>query len=453
MTRAADTGPDHWPAALAEGFATIPREGCWWVALSGGFDSVLLLHLAKVWLASLPHSPNLQAVHINHQLHPDAPQWTEFCRALCDRLGVPLTERTVDVASNGEGLEDAARQARYRIFEACLAPGDALLQAHHADDQAETVLFRLMRGSGVDGLAGIPPQRALGEGRLYRPLLALSRQQLKALPEARDLDWCEDPSNEDRSLDRNYIRHAILPPLTERWPAAISRIAHSADHCRETGELLRELAWMDLALLVVKGTAGLDCTQLQRLTPARRFNALRAWLEQQGARPPGELKLREGVEQLLHAGEDRQPELRWGDWSLRRYRGVLYLVPEVDALPTTVSWNGQSELLWGSQRLLAMPNQKEGIRESAWPLEVRPRAGGEYLPAADGRPGKPLKKWLQEEGIPPWERDRLPLFWKGDELVAVGACWIAPAFRAGGGESGRVISSYVPGFERLTLDV
>ena len=219
MTPGAEPGSGFtWPEALCAPVRELPDHARLLVALSGGLDSTLLLHLA---VHCHGHSGAVRAVHINHQLQPNASETESFCRDLCGRLGVPLVVETVTVGSGGNsdgGIEEAARKARYSALEAMVQRRDLVLMAHHGDDQAETVLFRMLRGSGVAGLAGMPFSRALGPATLVRPLLGFERAELERWARSAGLSWVDDPSNIDQRFDRNFLRHTVLPALRERWP-------------------------------------------------------------------------------------------------------------------------------------------------------------------------------------------------------------------------------------------
>ena len=278
-----------------------------WLAYSGGLDSRVLLQLAHE--ANLNQNGNLKAIHIHHGLHPDADQWAEHCQTQCDQLGIELRIERVEVAT-GDSLENQARQARYQVFESLLNVGDWLLMGHHADDQAETLLQRLMRASGVRGLAGMPESRVLGRGRLLRPLLGCSRADLRAYAEEHGLSWIDDPSNLDSHHDRNYLRHQILPQLTGRWPHAVQALSHSADYCREAEQLCAELAELDLQRC--RNGEGLSIKALMQLTAHRRNNLLRHWVEQ----GTGVLVDRQRLEQIerefFDCAADAEPLLALG---------------------------------------------------------------------------------------------------------------------------------------------
>ena len=222
----------------------------WWIGLSGGLDSCVLLQLlaeARQAAARTSPLPTLTAVHVDHQLSAHSPGWSRHCEALCRSLEVELVIRRVVVAAGATGPEAAAREARYAVFEELVGPGDLLLLAHHLDDQVETLFLRLMRGAGTRGLAGMPRQRRLGKGELCRPLLAFTRESLEDFATERGLAWVEDESNCDLSPDRNYLRHRVLPRLEERWPAYRASVAASIDAVADAETALAALDQASLA--------------------------------------------------------------------------------------------------------------------------------------------------------------------------------------------------------------
>lgn len=286
------------------------------VGLSGGCDSVVLLHL----LHRLGFAGRLSAIHVHHGLSPNADRWAGFCADYCCDLGIPLNIRHVVVDRKiGLGLEAAARQARYAAFAECAV--DCLLLAQHRGDQAETVLFNLLRGTGVTGAAAMPAERRIGVLRLVRPLLDVSRAAIEAYALANHLAWIDDESNTDLSLTRNYLRHEALTALTQRFPAAEIALSQAAANFSEASGLLDELAELDWRLAGDGDTAQLSV--LRELSLPRLKNLLRYRLRQLGWRVPVAARLDEFARQLQTAGPDRHPELVLPEGKMHSARGRL----------------------------------------------------------------------------------------------------------------------------------
>lgn len=390
----------------------------WHVAYSGGLDSTVLLHLL-MRLASREAFPLLSAIHVHHGLQAAADAWPAHCQRVCDELGVPLEVVRVKVDS-GPSLERAARDARYAAFVSRLAAGEVLLSAQHRDDQAETLLFRLLRGAGVRGLAGMPAARPLGLGSLVRPLLAVSRAELEAYARAEGLDWVEDPSNADTSLARNFLRHAIFPALQARWPKATESLARSAEHMAEAEGLLGELAQADLdrargdtdfPWLCVRS---LDLPSLAALSPARQRNALRYWLAELTALPDSDHWA--GWENVRDASAAATPIWRLAAGELHRADGRLWWLSGAWLVAPV------AEIPWSDPHVpIALPGNGRlefiGV-PPAGRLEIRYRQGGEVLEIA-GRGRRDLKRLLNEARLPAFVRGRLPLLFVDGQLLAV----------------------------------
>lgn len=437
MTRAASPlSPEAWPDNLSRAFQHLPQEAPWTVALSGGLDSVVLLHLARAWRQSQGVGGPLRAVHVNHGLADQADAWAEHCTTLCQTLGVELAVVSVAVPRQaGTGLEDAARSARYQVFARHPGPDDALLLAHHADDQAETQLYRMMRGAGLAGYAGMPESRALGSGRLYRPLLSMTRHALRSMAEQAGLDWVEDPSNRDDRHDRNFLRNQVMPLLKARWPGAAQRMSQNARHAREAMALLDERALEDARTALAENTGDLLLEPVQALSGPRRRNLIQWWLRHQGLTPLGEKYLAGPLDDLLGAGQDRNPEIRWAGQVMQRYNGRLVVLDEATlaATPEPATWRLPEPLHWAGGRLEAWPASGEGLSRRCRQVRVCRREGGERLELPGGQ-HQPLKKWLQSQRLAPWERDKLPLLWSDGILVGVAGYWLHPRFKAQAGE-------------------
>lgn len=449
MTLAADPlSSAFWPEPLRRAFYRIPAQTPWVVALSGGLDSVVLLHLALRWRQAGPGAGPLRALHINHGLALQASEWAAHCRALCARLGVELEVAQAHVGSAaGVGLEDAARQARYGIFEDYLAAGEVLLLAHHADDQAETQLYRMMRGAGLTGLAGMPETRSLGRGSLYRPLLSLSRHNLEALARSAQLEWVEDPSNRDDRYDRNFLRGRIMPLLRERWPGVSARMARNAQHVRESLALLEERARDDALLVVDTQNGDLKLAHLQALSGPRRRNLVQWWLRELGLAPLSEAHLTAALDQFLSSADDKNPVIAWDGQVLRRYAGrvVVLAGTRVAVSPESATWALSEPLQWAGGTLAANPSGGGGLAGEIECLHVSTRQGGELIELATGQ-HQALKKWLQARQIPPWERAVIPLLWSGSTLVAIADQWLHPRFLAPHDKPGWNLSWQPPEF-------
>lgn len=444
------------PEQLESVLQSIPDCSSAVVGLSGGLDSIVLLHALSELRANHKLGLELRALHINHGLQADADAWQQLCQTLCEQLAVPFRAEKIELkqttSTNGEGMENAARQARYQVFEAELQRGEALLLAHHRDDQMETLLLRLMRGSGSRGMSGIPLTRKLGQGCLFRPLLSFDRAELQAYAQRRQLHWAEDQSNRDTSFDRNYCRHQLLPLIEARWPGYRDSWSKTATLAAEAESLLADLAALDLAVIAAAGHAALKLEELQGLASPRRRNLLRHWLDRLGLPDLGWNRLQQLSEELVMANDDSQATIVGDGFQLTRFKHELLALRLLTPVDT------QSCLSWqpGACARLDLPDngylqaQKsvgEGIRlDDLDQLQLRYRQGGENCRLA-GRPGKSLKKLLQEHQVPPWLRDRLPLVYAGDELICIPGIGVSEQRAAASGEPGIVLEWQPPSTE------
>lgn len=401
-------------ALIDNALAQTPPGRPVWVGLSGGLDSTLLLTLTAD--ACRRHPRPLRALHVHHGLQAAADDFETHCRRLGSRLGVPLYVARVGVdRDTGQGLEGAAREARYAALARRVAPGETLWLAQHRDDQAETFLLAALRGSGVRGLAGMPSSRDWRGRRLGRPLLGVARTELEDAAAHCGLAWCEDPSNIDTSLDRNFLRHRVLPLLARRWPHVGEALAQSAALTGDAEVLLETLAEEDLARL--GGAPGcLPVTGLVALSAPRRRLLVRHACRRSGLSTPPSRHLETLLGQLA-ARADAEVRLDWPGAEARVWRGQLYLQPPMT--PLSADWHAA----WDGTSLLATPIGPLAVglvhkREAVGPLTVRPRRGGETL-RLGGRGRRDLKRLLQEAGIPPWRRRRLLVVHHGETVVAV----------------------------------
>lgn len=389
------------------------------VGYSGGPDSTALLHA----LAHAGYSVPVRAIHVCHNLQPEAAQWAVHCRAFCARLGIDFECSNVQVEQRGAGIEAAARRVRYAAFEDALKPGETLVLAHHADDQAETFVLQALRGAGVAGLAGMPERTAFGRGWLWRPLLAVRRRALRDYAQAQTLDWVTDPSNQDTGLDRGYFREAVKPVIEQRWPSAADTLSRAAHWCAEADALVLEVAAEDAAALM-DADRRLEVAGLARLSSFRQGNVLRHWLARGGFDAPDHRHVAQ-IRRLLTAREHSGPAVTWGQTQVRLFDGCLYALPPLPLPP------GDWQTQWDLREPLELPDGCGELRAQAdgeprQAVTVCFRRGGErYVDARRGGT-RTLKSFLQDARIPPWQRERLPLIFSRGQLVAIADKWLDP---------------------------
>lgn len=429
------------------------------VAYSGGMDSHVLVHALQSVLKKRK-TRALKSVHINHHLSISANQWVSHCQSVCHELGLGLDVLDVQVNRHGS-LEQEARQARYGAWKNYLKADEILCLAHHADDQAETVLLQLMRGAGPKGLSAMPEHSQLGEGQLLRPLLSIDQSELKAYARQHHLRWIEDESNEDIRFDRNFIRHHVMPQLKSRWPSMTKTVGRSARLCAQQETYLSNLI---LSSQDIEGSnsaapqtlnTGVSSHQpIQRLPHIALFPLLqgtnsehaiwlRQWLASNHLPMPSEKKCQTMLEQMTQAREDKNPCVKWGDYALRRYRHRLYVTKAGELNSSQViEWDGESVidipgigkvsleclsetliLSYGAENRLkslinnGLENSNKKQNETLRHITIRFRHGGEKFLTAAGH--RPLKKCFQDWGVPPWLRHRIPLIFVDKTLVAV----------------------------------
>ena len=421
------------------------------LGLSGGLDSVVLLEALRRLAGPLGF--RLSCLHVDHNISPNARRWAAFCARLCQRRGIEFAQQQVDPAPHrAEGLEAAARRVRYEVY-ASQPHADFIVLAQHQDDQAETLLLQLLRGAGVKGGAAMPLVRAQRAGAreaarapaILRPMLALTRAQIEDYARARWLAWVDDESNADTRYDRNFLRHRVLPVIGRAFPAYRTTLARAARHLGEAALLLDQLAEADAKRALKRGSLALAA--LQRLGDARAKNLLRWLLSQSGAAAPEADRLQEGLRQLFQARDDAAVHVALGERELRRYAGCAYLLPALPQPPAdlNLAWDGSR--IWPVPQLggtLVLARRRgAGIacaRERETGLSLRLRRGGEKLRLRANGPTRSLKNLLQEARLPPWERERLPLLYCGDTLVAVPGLGVASGWEAARGEFGWLAS-------------
>lgn len=399
------------------------------VAYSGGPDSTALLHA----LATRTPRPSLRALHVDHGLHAESGVWALHCRRFCESLDVPFEAMRVTVdLTRGEGVEAAARRARLAAFASALKPGERLVLAHHRDDQVETVLLKLLRGAGPEGLAGMRPCRPLGAGLLWRPLLELPRTALLDHVAGFALDTVHDPSNDDPRIARAYLRGTVLPALLAQWPQAATSIAHSARLCGEAAETLRG-GWLAALDRLGDDRGTLDAAGWLALPPAWRSPLLDHWLHAAGLSAPTTAQ-REALErQIREAAAERLPLVGWADTEVRVWRGRMWAMRRREGFDEgwSAAWSGEPLALPGGGTLTL-----SGGRLQA-PVTVRYRQGGEALRPHGDRHTRELRDLFQQAAVPPWERPHIPLVEAAGRLVAVADKWLS--------EEGKILFDAVGG--------
>ena len=394
--------------ALIEQHASLRTAGRLCVGFSGGADSHSLLH-ALVELSQREALPPIIALHVNHGLHEDASAWAAHCASVASDLGVEFHERVVHVDA-GSSPEAQARDARYTVFESFLADRDVLLLGHHLDDQVETVLFRLIRGAGPSGLAGIPEQRPLGRGLLMRPLLGITRDQIEDYAGSHELSYLNDGSNDDTRYDRNFLRHEVLPLIESRWPGYRSGFARSA-------VLSGELAASELIDNLSKYTRfGEPYLPIDVYDAKNLHRALHGWLRGLNAPLPKFVALEEFTRQCMQAQADKLPELKVGGYLLQRWRKGIHLYPlDIDRdFDISCEVGGVLSGTWGA---VAWQEADMGLSAGV-PIRVRAPRSGEAV-SLGHRPRRSVGQWLQEAGVPPYLRGCYPLVQAGDHIIAI----------------------------------
>jgi tRNA(Ile)-lysidine synthase len=394
------------------------------VAFSGGVDSMVLLAAMR----RLAGEARVAAFHIDHGLHLESGRWAEQCARAAAQLGVAFQSVRVTIPDGSEhGPEAAAREARYEALRALMSPGDVLLTAHHGDDQLETVLLRMLRGSGVRGLTGIHELAAFGPGFLARPMLEFTRAEIAAQAVRWDLTWIEDPANATLRFDRSFLRARVMPALHERWPAAQRAASRLARQMAEAEQLLEDIAADDTR--DVADFHRLACAHVRGLTPARQANLLRFVIRTLDLPMPSSLHLEQLREAVLRDHAGGRAQIAWPGAAAHIYREHVYLVP-IATHPSGRTVPG--ELAVGREWQGASGSLKLVEAEAGFPdewarsgIDVRFRSGGERFRPANHRHSKTLKHWFQEKGVVPWMRDRIPLLFRRETLVGVADLWIS----------------------------
>lgn len=400
---------------VSENLKNLSESRSYLIAYSGGVDSHVLLH-ALVVLRQQDPDIQLRAVHVHHGLSDYADAWQLHCQQVCAQLQVPFVTEKVMLNLSKESVEAAARDARYQIFAKYLQPHECLLTAHSKDDQAETLLLQLLRGAGPAGLSAMPFKKEFSQSWHLRPLLDVTREAIERYAQEQQLHWVEDDSNENLRFDRNYLRHQVMPLLKARWPAVVNNLSRAASHAASAQTMLSLLADNDLKVLVGSKKNTLSIAALCALNPLRRASALRYWLQTLGCRVPSTKQLAQIEKDVLMSAEGAMPVFYLEKGELRRYRDDLYYTELAE-------FDQQLKIHWDCCSTLDLPQSLgkllPGDYKDYQALTVCFRQGGEVIKPAGSNFTQSLKKLFQQWGVPPWERDRIPLLYDGDRLVAV----------------------------------
>jgi tRNA(Ile)-lysidine synthase len=414
----------HVTDRLLDRLALLPKTQRYWVGFSGGADSTALLQILHELGPRL--EVRILAVHFNHQLQDQSADWQEHCQSFCKLRNIPLHVITLDL-DNRKGMspEELARVHRYAAVDKLLESNDVYLTAHHADDNAETLFINLMRGSGIDGLAGVPFSRKTGKGLVARPLLDCHRQELREYLRRRDIAWMEDPSNSDTKFDRNYLRTRVFPDLEQRWPGLVQRLNQTANHARSSTEVMSQLVGTQYVNLL-KDAYILRLEPLLEISSALQAVVLRQWLRNRGALHPPRVRLNEFLAQINCRTHTRnKAELSWTDWRIKQQAEVLWLeeLPGPGKCPTQ-AWPSGHEIVLEQKFGKIILEGKNPVPADGW--VVGSRRPGMRISLKQGDPSRKLKELMRVSGIPSWLRHSIPILYWNDEIAAIGD-WLLSA--------------------------
>ena len=412
------------------------------LAFSGGVDSVVLLDLL---VNVLKESDALRIIHINHNLNEHSNDWAQFSSEICEKYDLPLICESVEPKRHGKGLEADARELRYQSFRDVIQDDEYLLTGHHQDDQMETLLYRIFRGTGIDGLRAIRREIKFGKGFLYRPMLNISREKIEEYAQLKNLKWIYDSSNDDSSYDRNFLRKDIIPSIKKRWPSVENKVSRLSVIAEQNQLLLNELAIEDVGHL--KNYNHLDIETLSEKSYPRIINIFRFMIKKNNMSVPSMQVLNEGIKTLMHS-KSKSPSMTWNDNTIRRYKHRLYFLNSAlnspNDLSNEMSWDIKKTINLGKNlgSIQARFLNGEGISLNRCPsnLAIKYRKGGEEIKPSGHKITKSLKNLFQENNVLPWVRDKIPLIYVDQELISVGDLWFNQDFKASANEDGFLIT-------------
>jgi len=412
------------------------------LAFSGGVDSVVLLDLL---VNLLNESDQIRIIHINHNLNKCSDDWAQFSREICKKYDLPFIYASVKPNRQGKGLEADARALRYQSFREVIQDDEYLLTGHHQDDQMETLLYRIFRGTGIDGLRAIRRETKFGKGFLYRPMLNVSREEIEEYAQLRNLKWIHDSSNDDSSYDRNFLRKDIIPSIKKRWPSVEKKVSRLSVIAEQNQALLNEFAIEDTG--AIKNYNHLDIETLSGKSYPRIINIFRFMINKNNMGVPSMQVLNEGIKTLIHS-KSKSPSMTWNDNSIRRYKRKLYFLNSSlnspNNLSSEISWDIKETINLGENlgSIQARFLTGDGISLNRCPanLAIKYRKGGEEIKPSGHKITKSLKNLFQENNVLPWVRDKIPLIYVDQELISVGDLWFNQDYKASDNEDGFLIT-------------
>ncbi|HEC04872.1 MAG TPA: tRNA lysidine(34) synthetase TilS [Thiothrix sp.] len=403
------------------------KEESYLLAYSGGLDSHVLLHLLVAIRKENPHI-RLRSVYVDHGLQEASSTWADHCQQIAHSLAVEHDSIALNLAiPKGESLEAVARKARYQALAGYLLEGEVLLTAQHQDDQAETLLLQLLRGSGLDGLAAMPEESPFVQSYHMRPLLAYSREQLEQYANEHALKPIQDPSNADNRFDRNYLRNEIIPELKKRWPQMALTLSRSARLHAEASQL--QATYLDVEMPKLRGSTNKEDTlsvkAIKQLSPIKQKAVLRHWIKQSGFKAPSAAQIEHIIHDVLNSALDAMPLVAWEGAEIRRYKDDVYIMYPLASLPADARWEWDiSQPLFIDKSVADLDPADLGelrdiLLEKSTPVTVRFRQGGERIKLSKHEHSTTLKNLFQERNIPPWLRNRIPLVFAKNQLIYI----------------------------------
>ena len=379
-----------------------PNSGCL-IAYSGGADSTALLHLFS-------KLENITAIHINHNINPNAKSWENHCRKTCEQLGIELI---IEQAQLPDKSENSCRIARYEFFRKHLKENQILLTAHHAQDQAETILLKLFRGSGLKGLSGMEQYTDFAQGKLYRPLLDISPQKLRDYLVKNNINWIEDDSNLNNNYRRNFLRNQVFPEILKQFPDAIEKISQSGKNLKTTYDWLNELS--------SSNTTSLKLETLNNTDKKYQSTLLYQWLSQKNIPLPDKSTIQQIVHDFTNAANDKNPHFRNKYYQLIRFRDEIFCIQNYQKI------DEQQVYEWQSDEILELPNgcvTLQYLGKKSLKFTIKFNQCGQKIKLSNRNITKSVKNLFQENQVPPWIKHNTPFIYHNNQLISLGFLWL-----------------------------